>query len=231
MLVKDYMTRHPIMIEETRRAVDAQHTDAQQIMGENKIRHLPVVTDGKRLVGLITRQRLAITPDRLGSLDVWEITRLLSDLTVEKVMVKGDDLRTIDPNATLERAARLMIQHKIGSLPVLEDGIVVGIITKTDLLIELQNLLGATEEGWRITMRVPNRDGEFARLTKALTDQGWSIMALGSVRSPKDDNYWDIVLKVSGCPQEKLQSILEGIPDQELLDLRATRDFSARDSV
>lgn len=222
MLVKDYMTRHPIMIEETRRAVDAQ-----RMMVENKIRHLPVVNDGKRLVGLVTRDRLSITPDRLGSLDVWEITRLLSDLTVEKVMLKGDDLRTIDPDATLERAARLMIQHKIGSLPVLENDIVVGIITKTDLLIELQNLLGATEKGWRVTMRVPNRDGEFSRLTNPLTEHGWSIMALGSVRSPKDDNFWDIVLKVSGGKQAELQSILESISDQELLDIRATQDFSA----
>ena len=221
MLVNEYMVRHPIMIEGHRKVLDAQ-----RMMVENKIRHLPVVKDGKQLIGLLTRQRMSIQPERLGSLDVWEITRLLSDLTVEKVMVKGDDLQTIGPDATLEEAARLMIRHKIGSLPVVEDGIVVGIITETDLLIELQNLLGANEEGWRVTMRVPNRDGEFTKLSKAISDRGWSIMSLGSVRSPKDADSWDIVIKVSGCEQEGLQAVLADISDQELIDLRATRHFS-----
>ena len=54
MLVKDYMTRHPIMIEPNRRVVEVQ-----KLMLENNIRHLPVIGDGKRLIGLVTRQRLA----------------------------------------------------------------------------------------------------------------------------------------------------------------------------
>jgi acetoin utilization protein AcuB len=86
MLVKQYMTRHPIMIEPHRRIVDAQ-----RIMVENRVRHIPVVSDGKRLLGLLTRQRLQIAPDRLSSLDVWEITRMLTDLTG----------RVPDPAATL----------------------------------------------------------------------------------------------------------------------------------
>ena len=57
MLVKDYMTRHPIMVEPTMRVADAQ-----KLMSENNIRHLPVIGDGKRLLGLVTRQRLAIHP-------------------------------------------------------------------------------------------------------------------------------------------------------------------------
>ncbi|HXV41598.1 MAG TPA: CBS domain-containing protein, partial [Anaerolineae bacterium] len=126
MLVKDYMTRHPIMI-----GPDMPVTEAQKLMAEYKIRHLPVVGDGKRLLGLVTRQRLSIPPERLGSLDVWEITRFLSDLTVNKVMVKGQEVRTITPEATIEEAADLMIRHKIGSLLVVEDrDVVVGIITE-----------------------------------------------------------------------------------------------------
>src|SRR5512134_1245359 len=102
MLVKDYMTRHPIMIEPNKRI-----TEAQKLMIENNVRYLPVVGDGKRLLGMITRQRLSIPPERLSSLDVWEITRYLSDLTVSKVMVKGADLRTIVPDAAVEEAADL----------------------------------------------------------------------------------------------------------------------------
>jgi acetoin utilization protein AcuB len=222
MLVKDYMTRHPIMI-----GPDMRVTEAQKLMAENNIRHLPVAADGKRLLGLVTRQRLSIPPERLGSLDVWEITRFLSDLTVSKVMVKGPDLRTITPEATVEEAASLMIRHKIGSLPVVEDGrVVIGIITEIDLLVELQNLLGANDAGWRVTMRVPDRIGEFSKLTKAMLDNGWGIMAMGSVRAPKQPDLWDVVLKVRRPTREELMAVLETIPDQKLIDIRETTEHA-----
>jgi acetoin utilization protein AcuB len=215
MLVKDYMTRHPIMIEPSMKVIEAQ-----KIMMENKIRHLPVVGDGKRLLGLVTRQRLSIPPERLGSLDVWEITRFLSDLTVNQVMVTGADLHTIAADATLEGAADLLIRNKIGGLPVVEDGIVVGIITEIDLLIEFQNLLGAHDAGWRIVMRVPDRLGEFRKLTRPISDRGWGIMAMGSVRSPRRPGYWDIILKLRHCTKEELLTVLQSLEDQELVDIR-----------
>lgn len=218
MLVKDYMTRHPIMIEPAMRVADAQ-----KLMSENQIRHLPVIGSGKRLLGLVTRQRLSIPPEKLSSLDVWEITRYLSNLTASDVMVKGPDLRTIAPDATLEEAADVLIRNKVSGLPVIEDGIVVGILTETDLLIELQNLLGAVDSGWRVVMRVPDRDGEFRKLVRAISDKGWGIMAMGSVRTPKQPDRWDIILKVRHCTRDALMTVLEKIEDQQIVDLRETQ--------
>jgi acetoin utilization protein AcuB len=218
MLVKDYMTRHPIMIEPNRRVVEAQ-----RLMGENNIRHLPVVADGKRLLGLVTRQRLAIRPDQLGSMDVWELTRYLQDLTVGKIMIAGKDLCTLGPDATIEEAADLMIAHKISGVPVVEEGnIVVGIITETDLLVELRDLLGAIDPGWRLVVRVPDRDGEFRKLIRVISNNGWGIMALGSVRSPKRPDHWDLIVKVRHCERDELVKAISQIEDQELVDLRET---------
>jgi acetoin utilization protein AcuB len=218
MLVKDYMTRHPIMIEPNRRVVEAQ-----RLMGENNIRHLPVVADGKRLLGLVTRQRLAIRPDQLGSMDVWELTRYLQDLTVGKIMIAGKDLCTIAPDATIEEAGDLMIAHKISGVPVVEEGnIVVGIITETDLLVELRNLLGAIDPGWRVVVRVPDRDGEFRKLIRVISNNGWGIMALGSVRSPKRPDHWDLIVKVRHCERDELVAAISQIEDQQLIDLRET---------
>jgi len=154
MLVKDYMTRHPLMAEPTMSIVEAQ-----RYMGENNIRHLPVVGDGKRLLGLVTRQSLLVEPGRLGSLNVWEITRYLTGLTVKDVMVKAKDVITVEQNATIEEAARIMIDKKIGCLPVMEEGIVVGIITETDLLAQLTKLLGQAVSGVRVTVRMPDKEG------------------------------------------------------------------------
>ena len=80
MLVKDCMTRHPVMAPPTMLAAEAQH-----LMQENHIRHLPVVGDGKRLLGLVTQMSFSLDPGTLGSLDVWEITRHLSRLTYLQV--------------------------------------------------------------------------------------------------------------------------------------------------
>ena len=215
MFDKNYMTRHPIMIEPHKRIFEAQ-----KIMVENNIRHLPVVGDGKRLLGLVTRQRMQIAPEKLGSLEVWEITLYLAELTVEKIMVKGNDLRVIGPDTTLEEAADLMSRYKIGSLVVEEDGMVAGVITEADLLFALRELLGANEPGWRVTMRMSNETGEGAKLTGAISAQGWEIMAVGSVRAPKQPDHWDMVLKISGCTKDELVHVLEGVEGQQLLDIR-----------
>jgi len=220
MLVKDYMTRHPIMIEPSRRVVEVQ-----KLMATNNIRHLPVVGDGKRLIGLVTRQRLAIRPDQVESMDVWELTHYLSELTVAKVMISGPDLHTIHPDATLEEAADVMIANKISGVPVVEQGgIVVGIITETDLLIELRNLLGAIDPGWRVVVRVPDRAGEFRKLIRVISDNGWGIMALGSVRAPKRPDRWDLIVKVRFAQRDDLVRAIGQIEGQELVDLRETTE-------
>jgi acetoin utilization protein AcuB len=217
MLVKDYMTRHPIMI-----GSDTPATEAQNLMIENNVRHLPVVGDGKRLVGLVTRERLKVPPTDLGSLNVWEISRFLSNLKVSDVMVKRKDLFVTSPDTTLEAAARIMCQQKIGSLMVVEDEVVVGIITEVDMLAELSNLLGGNIKGVRVVLRVPDKIGEYTKVMSAITEQGWFIYASGGVPSPKHPGFWDFVVKVRDVPKDKLVSVLEKIEGQEVIDARET---------
>ena len=215
MLVKDYMTRHPIMI-----SPETPASEAQKIMTENDVRHLPVVGDGKRILGLVSRNRLRVPPTDLGSLNVWEISRILSDLKVKDVMVKKKELITIKPDKTLEEAAQLLIKNKIGSLPVLEDGIVVGIISEFDLLAELSNLLGGNVEGVRVTICMPNKIGEFAKAYTAIAEKGWAIYASGGVPTPKKPDYWDQVIKIRNVSLEEIVPVLEAIEGQEVVDVR-----------
>lgn len=215
MFVKDYMTRHPVMVEPAMSVVEAQG-----IMAEARVRHLPVTGSGKRLAGLVTRERMRIPPTELASLNVWEITRLLSNLAVKDVMVRAEDIITINPDATLEEAAQMMVDNKIGCLLVLEDGVVVGIITEIDLMVQLVDLLGGRVPGVRVTVRVPDRIGEFAKITSAIASQGWGIYASGSVPTPKRPGYWDCVVKVRDVSEDELVAVLEQIEGQEIVDVR-----------
>lgn len=215
MFVRDYMTRHPVMGDPTMSIVEAQG-----IMAETGVRHLPVVETGKQLVGLVTRQSMRIPPTDLASLNVWEITRFLSHLTLQDVMVKRDAVITIEPDIALEEAAQVMTRHRIGCLPVMDGTTVIGIITEIDMMAQLTDLLGGRTSGIRATVRMPNRKGELAKLIGAIADNGWGIYASGGVQTPKDPSHWDCVIKVRDVPQAELVAVLESIEGQKLIDVR-----------
>ncbi len=217
MLVKDCMTHHPIMISANTPAVEAQ-----RIMSENKVRHLPVVGDGKRLEGLVTRQTLSLRPDTLGSVSVWEISRYLAELRSGNLMIPLSKVITVSPNITVERAARTMADHKIGCLPVVEEhNVVVGIISEIDVLYVLQEMLGLPSDGVRATMRMPNDSGEFAKLTAVLAKHDIGVMGIGTHPTPRREGYWDCVLKIRNVSEEDVRAALETVVGQELVDLRS----------
>jgi acetoin utilization protein AcuB len=216
MLIKDCMTRHPVMV-----APRTTASEAQQIMAENRIRHLPVVESGKQLVGLLTRQRLVLKPETLGSLNVWEISRYLTGLTVQQVMVKARDLITITPDRTVERAAAIMTGQKIGCLPVVdESNIVVGIVTKSDLLNSFQQMLGLPNEGVRVTVRMPDGPAEFVKMMAVLVEHNWCVMGIGSFPARRHPGYYDAVVKLPGVTAEEVQAAFAGVSGQEIIDIR-----------
>jgi acetoin utilization protein AcuB len=209
------MTRHPILI-----APETPAAEAQKIMSENKVRHLPVVGDGKKLLGLITRQRLALKPDTMASLNVWEITRYLSDLKVKDVMLKADEVQTVEVDRTVERAARILTDYKVGCLPVVDQGIVVGILSEIDLLRSYQEMLGLPADGVRVTIRMPNQEGEFAKVTTAVANNGWGIMGIGSFPAPRRPGFYDLVLKIPAVTVAEVQAVFSQVPEQEIVDIR-----------
>jgi acetoin utilization protein AcuB len=215
MLVKDCMTRHPAMVPPTMSAAEAQ-----KVMMENKARHLPVVGDGKRLEGLITRQHLALKPDTLLSLSVWEIARYLADLKVKDLMLKADNVHTISPDQTVEQAARILADYKIGCLLVIEEGVVVGVLSEVDLLRSYQEMLGLPVGGVRLTMRMPNQKGEFVKLMSVLSEQGWGVMGVGTYPSPRREGYYDAVLKIPEVTLAEVEKVFSQVPGHDIVDIR-----------
>jgi acetoin utilization protein AcuB len=127
MLVRDVMTRQPFTVSPTMSVVDAREE-----MSRRRIRHL-LVTDEGLLVGIVTdRDIRSALPSSATSLSVWEINYLLARLTVGEVMAKA--VITVDPDRNVREAARIMIDHKIGSLPVMDGREIAGVVTDTDLL-------------------------------------------------------------------------------------------------
>jgi len=100
-------------------------------MKQLHVRRLPVVADGK-LLGIITWGDLrAAQPSAATTLSIYEWRALLDKVTVAACMTR--DPLTIAPNASVQEAARLILDHKVSGLPVVADGDVVGVITESDL--------------------------------------------------------------------------------------------------
>jgi len=194
--------------------------EAQRYMWEHNLRHLPIVGDGKRLLGLVTRQTLLVDPGRLASLDVWEITSYLSGLTVKDVMVQAQDVISTSSDVTIEEAARTMVENRISCLPVIEAGVVVGIITETDMLCQLMELMATRAHGVRVTIQMPDVKGELAKLVSAISAQGWGILACGGVPAPKAPGKWETVVKIRNVSKDDIVAALSQIEGQEIIDVR-----------
>jgi len=127
MNVRDLMTTSPITV-----GPETPVLDARQLMIDKRFRHVLIV-DGPKLLGIVTDRDIRLNlPSPATSLSVWEINYLLARLTVASVMTKS--LVTVSPRQDTREAALLMLDHKIGALPVVDGGQLVGIITETDLL-------------------------------------------------------------------------------------------------
>ena len=127
MKVRELMTGGPITV-----GPDTPVFDARRTMLKERIRHL-LVTEDRRLLGIITDRDIRLNlPSQATSLSVWEVNHLLSRLTVGEVMTKS--VIIIGPDQDARDAARLMLEHKIGALPVLDGPHLIGIITETDVL-------------------------------------------------------------------------------------------------
>jgi acetoin utilization protein AcuB len=151
--------------------------DALNLMKQEHIRRLPVVEHGK-LVGFVTdKHLLSVSPSPATSLSVWEITYLLSKLAVDRIMSR--QVITTSEDTPLEEAARIMVDNKIGGLPVLRGEQLVGIITESDLMKTFLEFMGARERGIRLTLLVKEEKGGLAQLARTISGLGGNIVAMG----------------------------------------------------
>jgi acetoin utilization protein AcuB len=128
MLIRDWMTTGPITIGQ-----GASLTEARHRMEKGDIRRLLVVDSGQVLQGIITwGDVVEAWPSPFSMLEPDEIREMMSRILVEEIM--STDIVSTDPETTIAEAANLMFEHRIGALPVVDEGRTVGILSNSDLL-------------------------------------------------------------------------------------------------
>lgn len=179
--------------------------EALAMFKRERIRRAPVMKDGK-LVGIVSeRDLLNASPSPVTTLSIWEMNYLISKVTVKQVMSKK--VITVDRDTPIEEAARILADNKIGGLPVLDSGKVVGIITETDLFKVFLELMGARQKATRVTAQIEEKPGVLAKLTKAIAENGGNFLAFGMFAGP-DANSRTVTFKVEGIKKEEIKKVL-----------------------
>jgi acetoin utilization protein AcuB len=214
MLVKDRMTPDPICGNP-----DMPVTEARTLMTQKGFRHLPILDDDQKLVGLITNSSLlSALPSDVSNFSRFEISYVLSKIKVHTVMTK--DLITIMEDIPIEIAARIMADENIGCLPVMNNDRLTGIITDSDLFNIMVSLLGARKPGIRVTVLQPDRTGEVARLTNKIAQEGGYLSVCVGYYPEAYPDSWVSVCKVINIKPDRLRDVIEDLEDMKVLDLR-----------
>ncbi len=207
MLVKNRMTPNPKTV--TR---DTPFLEAMRIMREQGFRHLPVVDSKGKLVGIVTQTDLLhASPSPATALSIAEVNYLLGNLRIREVM--SSPAITVAEEIPLEEAARVMVESKVGCLPVMCHGRLVGVLTETDIFKSFVEVLGGGEATLRVTFRVPDVRGELARLAGVLAALGANICSVAAFRG-EDTEHAYLMFRLEGVTKEVLMPALEEAGEQ-----------------
>jgi len=184
------MTEYPETLN-----VDASFLDALTIMRDKKIRHLPVVDDNDRLLGMVTdRDLLKQGAAESTVLSVRELITVLSRKKVKDLMIKREKLFVAEPDMIIERAAKTMYENRIGALPVVEGDKLVGIMATNDILELFVEAMGFKTDVWtRITFDLPDTPGQLLDIAQIIKKSNVNIV---SVITPKIEQGKDTILVV-----------------------------------
>ena len=206
MFVRDCMTPDPITVRP-----ESDPMAAMMVLRSYGFRHLPVLDKDGSLVGIVDRAGLRQFLSEAGSPSVQKRQHY-----VEQVMTR--DVVTVPPDCPLEEAASLMVKHQIGSLPVLERGRLVGIITETDIFKQFVAALGGGTETIRLSVQLKNIPGQIASLANQIAQVNGNILSLVTypARQPGRIN---LTLRIEGANCEVIQQVIEDLAEAELLNI------------
>lgn len=199
MRVSEIMSKEIVAISPNKRV-----GQALQLMQKHQIRHLPVL-EGARMVGWIT------------SRDLREVllASMLEKITVVDVMIKAP--LSVTPDTSVEEAARLIMEHKIGGMPVLEGDRLVGVITMLDVISAFLTLLSLIRHSSRLDLLLEDKPEALEAASQIINKAGGKILnlALGPTKGHKRAYY----VRLEKCDLDPIVTALkqEGIKVLEII--------------
>ena len=201
MIVKEIMSKNPVTI-----GPSAKLRAVNELMKANKIRHVPVVKNGK-LIGIVTEKdiRYAMIPEKIPGKKVpkgWN----LDHLKVQDIMT--NDALTISQEAQVEEVAHIIYGHKIGAVPVMKNDELVGIISVMDILGVFIEMMGMLKSSSRIDVLMQKSQANFDKISSVIYKNGGQIISVGITPYPKDKKKSIYLFRLETC---NIKPIVKGI--------------------
>lgn len=200
MYVKNRMTKSPYTIE-----YNAPINEVIELMREKNLKRVPVV-DGEKVVGILTHSDIEkVSPTKATTLSIYELNYLLAKTKVKDAMTKN--VISISLDSLLEEAALVMRENRIGTLPVVENKKLVGIITESDIFDAFIDLLGFKDQGSRITVKALDVPGALADIGEIFKLYNSNISHIAAYRG--DDGKSDVVIRTNTLNTVEIEQKLE----------------------
>ncbi len=204
MLVKEWMSEKVITIEASETLSEAINT-----LKRNKIRRLPVL-DKEKLVGIVSDRDLKeAAPSKATSLDIWEVHYLMSKIKVKDVMTARP--LTITADMTIEKAAILMHDKKIGGLPVVDgSGRLIGMLTENDIFKALIDITGARISGSRVSLIIPDAPGSVKEVCEVMRQYNFKCISILTTHQGVAEGSRKVIIRFQ-AEVNKIKKIIEDL--------------------
>jgi acetoin utilization protein AcuB len=204
VLVQDCMTRDPVTVRP-----ESDPMAASMVLKFRGFRHLPVVDADGRLVGIMDRADLELFLSEAGPPSIVQRQHRVDQAMTREVV-------SVPPDCPLEEAATLMVEHKIGSLPVVEAEQVVGIITETDIFKQFAAVLGGGTDSLRLTVQVANAPGQLADLASRIAQVNGNVSSVVAYPADQPERI-NFTLRVEGADRETVLGAVSGFAGLDVL--------------
>ncbi|MCX8111047.1 MAG: CBS domain-containing protein [Syntrophorhabdaceae bacterium] len=192
MFVSDWMTTTVFTV-----SPEDNITQAIKTLKEKNIKHLPVVKNDKKVVGILSDRDIKdYTPSKATTLDIHELHYVLFNTKVKEIMVKK--VYTTTPNTPIEEAAMIMYDKNIGCLPVVENDKLVGIISDRDIFRVLVDITGVRHKGNRFYVKIKDTLGATKEVIDIVREHGFTIDSVLTTYEGVEKGYKKVVVRTKG---------------------------------
>lgn len=219
MLIKDWMSTSVATV-----GPDESMMKASKLMKDKAIRRLPVVDDKGKLIGIVSdRDIKEASPSKATTLDVHELYYLLSEIKVKDIMTKNPV--RLKPDDSVEKAAVLLSDRKLGGLPIVDDDDkVLGIITEKDLFDILIEITRVRDGGVQMGFQLPRTPGALKPVLEDIAGSGAKILSIITVY-PKGQPERKAYIRIDEMEKSELNKL------RDLLSSRYNLLFFHRDNL
>ncbi|BBD08811.1 CBS and ACT domain-containing protein [Desulfovibrio ferrophilus] len=209
MLVGNWMSKEPVTV-----TPETSMMRASKVMKDKNVRGLSVVDKNGILLGIVTdRDIKEASPSKATTLDVHELYYLLSEIKVQDIM--STNLVTIQEGESVEKAAVLMLDTKVGGLPVVDDaGKLVGVITQSDVFEVLISITGVLHGGFQVAIDLPDDQGTLGGLVGLLNKHNARIMSILTAYEPEDAPTRRVFVRIQDMDKALQKTMMEELKSQ-----------------